>query len=104
MIVDIHSHVWEDPAHFTAEFRRQAARARAGVDVDLTVSYEAYRASAPADERDLGQIRSRQLRQQAGRGEKSGALRPGQGLAHSGVGGDIGVAAPCVGAWVHGAL
>ena len=49
MIVDIHSHVWEDPAHFTAEFRRQAARARAGVDVDLTVSYEAYRASAPAD-------------------------------------------------------
>ena len=48
MIIDVHSHVWEYPAHFTAEFRRQAARARAGAEVDLTVRYDEYRATAPA--------------------------------------------------------
>jgi uncharacterized protein len=46
MIVDIHSHAWAYPAHFSEDFRDQARRARAGVEVDLSVLYEAYRKSA----------------------------------------------------------
>jgi predicted TIM-barrel fold metal-dependent hydrolase len=53
VITDVHSHVWEYPAHFTADFRRQAARARAGVAVDLTVRYEDYRRAAPPDTRTV---------------------------------------------------
>lgn len=49
MIVDVHSHVWEYPQHFTDDFRRQTRRARAGVEVDLTVRYEDYRRAAPPD-------------------------------------------------------
>jgi predicted TIM-barrel fold metal-dependent hydrolase len=49
MIIDIHSHAWAYPAHFKDDFRDQAKRARAGREVDLTVTYEAYRAQAPAD-------------------------------------------------------
>lgn len=49
MIVDVHSHAWEYPGHFTDDFRRQAMRARAGVEVDLTVRYEDYRRTAPPD-------------------------------------------------------
>jgi len=53
MIIDIHSHAWEYPAHFGDDFRRQAKRARAGVEVDLTVRYEDYRNAAPADTRTV---------------------------------------------------
>ena len=53
MINDVHSHTWEFPAHFGEDFRRQAARARAGVEVDLTVSYEHYRATCPPDTRTI---------------------------------------------------
>lgn len=49
MIIDIHSHVWQYPQHFSDDFRKQAKRARAGVEVDLTVRYEEYRAQAPAE-------------------------------------------------------
>jgi predicted TIM-barrel fold metal-dependent hydrolase len=49
MIVDIHSHAWQYPQHFGDDFRMQAARARSGVEVDLTVRYEDYRKSAPDD-------------------------------------------------------
>lgn len=48
MIVDIHTHAWAFPDHFTPDFLRQARRARAGVEVDLTVTDEHYRAHAPA--------------------------------------------------------
>ncbi|MFW6060834.1 MAG: amidohydrolase family protein, partial [Phycisphaeraceae bacterium] len=48
-IVDVHSHAWNYPAHFTDDFRAQARRARAGREVDLTVRYEQYRATVPAD-------------------------------------------------------
>jgi predicted TIM-barrel fold metal-dependent hydrolase len=48
MIVDIHSHTWRYPDHFSDDFRAQARRARAGVDVDLTVRYDEYRRSASA--------------------------------------------------------
>ncbi|HKB05333.1 MAG TPA: amidohydrolase family protein [Gemmataceae bacterium] len=53
MIIDVHSHAWEYPRHFGDDFRRQAKRARAGVEVDLTVRYEDYRRSAPADTRTI---------------------------------------------------
>jgi predicted TIM-barrel fold metal-dependent hydrolase len=49
MIIDVHSHFWEYPKHFGDSFRQQATRARAGVEVDLTVRYEEYRSTAPAD-------------------------------------------------------
>ncbi len=49
MIIDVHSHAWEYPAHFSDDFRLQAKRAKAGVEMDLTVTYDAYRAAAPDD-------------------------------------------------------
>lgn len=53
MIVDVHSHAWEYPRHFTDLFRQQAARARAGVEVDLTVRYDDYRRAATPDTRTI---------------------------------------------------
>jgi len=49
MTIDVHSHAWRYPRHFNEDFRRQAKHARAGVEVDLTVRYEQYRAAAPTD-------------------------------------------------------
>ena len=46
MLVDCHSHFWEYPKHFTDDFRMQASRARGDVEVDLTVRWEDYSASA----------------------------------------------------------
>ncbi len=45
MLIDVHSHFWEYPRDFTADFREQAKRARAGLEVDLTVRYEDYHAA-----------------------------------------------------------
>ena len=42
MIIDVHSHAWEYPAHFSDDFRQQAKRAKAGVEMDLTVRYADY--------------------------------------------------------------
>ena len=53
MIIDVHSHVWQYPAHFGDDFRAQAKRAKAGVEMDLTVRYEDYRAAAPAEVRTI---------------------------------------------------
>jgi len=53
MIIDVHSHAWEYPRHFGDDFCRQAKRARAGVEVDLTVRYDDYRNAAPADTRTV---------------------------------------------------
>ena len=50
MIIDVHSHAWRFPGDFSDDFIRQARRARAGQEVDLTVTHEAYRRSLPADE------------------------------------------------------
>jgi len=52
MIVDIHSHAWSYPLHFTADFRRQAQRARGG-EVDLSVVYADYCEYAPNDIRTV---------------------------------------------------
>jgi uncharacterized protein len=48
MIIDVHSHTWAYPAHFGEDFRRQAIRARAGAEIDLSVRYQDYRATCPA--------------------------------------------------------
>ncbi len=53
MIIDVHSHAWEYPQHFGDDFRKQAIRARAGVEVDLTVRYEDYRQAAPEETRTI---------------------------------------------------
>jgi predicted TIM-barrel fold metal-dependent hydrolase len=53
MIIDVHSHAWEFPRHFGNDFREQAKRARAGVEVDLTVRYEDYRRAAPAETKTI---------------------------------------------------
>ena len=53
MIIDVHSHTWKYPGHFTEDFSRQARRARAGMEVDLTVRYEDYRATAPAETKTI---------------------------------------------------
>lgn len=53
MIYDVHSHAWSYPQHFSDDFRRQARRARAGADVDLSVDYEAYRDAAPDEVRTI---------------------------------------------------
>jgi predicted TIM-barrel fold metal-dependent hydrolase len=53
MIIDVHSHAWKFPDHFTVDFRAQARRARAGVDVDLSVRFEDYAAQAPEPVRTI---------------------------------------------------
>ena len=47
-IVDVHSHTWRFPDDFNDDFRQQARRAKAGVELDLTVRWEDYeRLSVP---------------------------------------------------------
>ncbi len=46
MIIDIHSHLFTYPKHFTQDFVNQARRARNGVEVDLTVRWSEYEATA----------------------------------------------------------
>jgi len=53
MIIDVHSHAWRYPEHFNDDFRSQARRARAGVEVDLSVRYEDYRKHCPPDVRTI---------------------------------------------------
>src|SRR5688572_4399485 len=53
MIIDVHSHAWRYPDHFTEDFRRQAARARGGTEVNLTVRREDYLATAPPETRTI---------------------------------------------------
>ena len=49
MIIDVHSHAWNFPSDFSEDFIQQAGRARPGVKVDISATYEAYRASAPEE-------------------------------------------------------
>jgi len=49
MLVDVHSHYWEFPQHFSDDFRLQARRARGDAgEVGLTVRWEDYAASGGA--------------------------------------------------------
>lgn len=50
MIVDVHSHAWNYPDHFSDEFRAQAQLARGGGEVDLSVDDDAYLAAASVEE------------------------------------------------------
>jgi predicted TIM-barrel fold metal-dependent hydrolase len=52
-VIDVHSHAWKYPIHFGEGFRRQASRARAGVEVDLTVVLEEYRRTCPPGTRTV---------------------------------------------------
>ncbi|MGI8989918.1 MAG: amidohydrolase family protein [Bryobacteraceae bacterium] len=45
-MIDIHSHFFRDPEHFSRDFVAQALRARNGVHVDLTVRWPEYEASS----------------------------------------------------------
>lgn len=53
MIIDVHSHTWEYPAHFNADFQKQARRAKAGVELDLTVRFDEYMAGATQVDRTI---------------------------------------------------
>src|SRR5688572_10041166 len=46
MIIDVHSHAWSFPEHFSDDFRQQSRRAKAGAEVDLSVRFEDYAALA----------------------------------------------------------
>lgn len=46
MIVDVHSHFFTYPDHFTPDFVAQSRRARNGVEVDLTVRWPEYEATS----------------------------------------------------------
>jgi uncharacterized protein len=52
MLVDVHSHFFEYPQHFSADFRNQARRARA-TEVDLTVRWAEYSATASQCDRTI---------------------------------------------------
>jgi predicted TIM-barrel fold metal-dependent hydrolase len=53
MIVDVHSHFWEYPTHFSDDFKAQAARARGDVEVDLTVRWQDYASTAAGCDRTI---------------------------------------------------
>ena len=53
VLVDVHSHYWEYPKHFADDFKNQARRARAGQEVDLTVRWDDYSASAAACDKTI---------------------------------------------------
>ena len=53
MIIDVHSHTWQYPDHFSDDFRNKAKRARAGVEVDLTVRYDEYVATGNQVDRTI---------------------------------------------------
>ena len=53
MITDIHSHAWQFPQDFSESFIAQARRARAGMEVDLTIRWQDYCNAAPADVRTI---------------------------------------------------
>jgi uncharacterized protein len=53
VIIDVHSHFWQGDRDLSPDFRAQAKRAKGGIDFDLTVRYEDYRASAPPDVRTI---------------------------------------------------
>ena len=54
MIIDIHSHAWQFPDHFDERFRQQARDvARADRDLELSVTYESYRAGAQTTDKTV---------------------------------------------------
>lgn len=52
-IIDVHSHFWCYPDHFNDDFRQQSRRAKAGVELDLTVRFEDYQRTSMPDVRTI---------------------------------------------------
>ena len=52
-MVDVHTHFWEYPRHFSTDFMNQAKRARGDVEVDLTVRWHEYEATASGCDRTI---------------------------------------------------
>ena len=52
-IIDVHSHFWQFPEHFNDDFRQQGKRAKAGVELDLTVTFEDYQRTSAPDVRTI---------------------------------------------------
>ena len=46
MIVDVHSHYFRYPEHFTEDFKQQSLRSRNGMEVDMTVRWDDYHSAA----------------------------------------------------------
>lgn len=53
MIIDVHSHTWEYPHEFQYRLSAAARRAKAGVELDLTVRFEEYMAGATQVDRTI---------------------------------------------------
>jgi predicted TIM-barrel fold metal-dependent hydrolase len=53
VLVDVHSHYWKYPEHFSEDFKRQATKARGDTEVDLTVRWDEYHASAAACDKTI---------------------------------------------------
>jgi uncharacterized protein len=53
VLVDIHSHFWEYPQHFSDDFRQQAKRARGDIEVDLTVRWDEYHQTASTSDKTV---------------------------------------------------
>jgi hypothetical protein len=54
MLVDVHSHLFHYPEHFSKDFVTQVRRARSGVEIDLTVRWEEYHAHAKQCDKENG--------------------------------------------------
>jgi predicted TIM-barrel fold metal-dependent hydrolase len=46
LLIDVHSHYFRYPEHFTEDFKQQSKRARNGVETDLTVRWGEYSSTA----------------------------------------------------------
>jgi predicted TIM-barrel fold metal-dependent hydrolase len=53
MIIDVHSHLFRYPEHFSEDFKEQSRRSRNGVETDLTVRWSEYSASATQCQRTI---------------------------------------------------
>lgn len=53
MLVDVHSHFFRYPDHFSKDFIEQSKRARNDKEVDLTVRWEEYHAAAEACDKTI---------------------------------------------------
>jgi predicted TIM-barrel fold metal-dependent hydrolase len=52
-IIDVHSHFWRFPDDLSDDFRRQATRAKAGGELDLTIRFEDYQRQSGPDVRTI---------------------------------------------------
>lgn len=53
MIIDVHSHYFRYPEHFSEDFKNQSKRARNGIETDLTVRWSEYSGSATACDKTI---------------------------------------------------